>query len=298
MYRFVYLYTCLYIRKVAEFIMTTSIIPHENRLAVNDVVSLDKSLPLWARRSNPIIRRQLGAHWRVFPPELRPIAIWIGYYIAFLALSLTGADFIFIFFIPFALVSAVVFPAILYLYIRSLGQVIADSATAMVTEYTHDSLTLLRTTPFNTMEIILSKISGTVWRRMDDLQDITTYTRTMGGMVILGSYIVLFNPANQPHVAQFLSLPMLIASLVRVPLELVMVASIATMLGAYTKSRNSAILATTIFAFFYFLLLLLFRFLGWHWSVQWVIDAVLPIVLPIGIIYGSLRMTQKAIESD
>lgn len=298
MYRFVYLYTCLYIRKVAEFIMTTSIIPHENRLAVNDVVSLDKSLPLWARRSNPIIRRQLGAHWRVFPPELRPIAIWIGYYIAFLAISLTGADFIFIFFIPFALVSAVVFPAILYLYIRSLGQVIADSATAMVTEYTHDSLTLLRTTPFNTMEIILSKISGAVWRRMDDVQDITTYTRTMGGMVILGSYIILFNPANQPNVAQFLSLPMLIASLVRVPLELVMVASIATMLGAYTKSRNSAILATTIFAFFYFLLLLLLRFLGWHWTVQWVIDAVLPIILPIGIIYGSLMLTKKAIESD
>lgn len=278
--------------------MTTSTLPHENRLAVNDVVSLDKSLPLWARRSNPIIRRQLGAHWRVFPPELRPIAIWIGYYAAFLALSLTGADFIFIFFIPFALVSAVVFPAILYLYIRSLGQVIADSATAMVTEYTHDSLTLLRTTPFNTMEIILSKISGAVWRRMDDLQDITTYTRTMGGMVILGSYIILFNPANQPNVAQFLSLPMLIASLVRVPLELVMVASIATMLGAYTKSRNSAILATTIFAFFYFLLLLLLRFLGWHWTVQWVIDAVLPIILPIGIIYGSLMLTKKAIESD
>ncbi len=278
--------------------MTTSRLPHENRLAVNDVVSLDKSLPLWARRSNPIIRRQLGAHWRVFPPELRPIAVWIGYYTAFLAISLTGADFIFIFFIPFALVSAVVFPAILYLYIRSLGQVIADSATAMVTEYTHDSLTLLRTTPFDTMEIILSKISGAVWRRMDDIQDITTYTRTMGGMVILGSYIILFSPADHPHVAQFLSLPMLIASLVRVPLELVMVASIATMLGAYTKSRNSAVLATTIFAFFYFLLLLLIRFLGWHWSVQWVIDAVLPVVLPIGIIYASLRLTQKAIESD
>lgn len=278
--------------------MTTSTLPHENRLAVNDVVSLDKSLPLWARRSNPIIRRQLGSHWRVFPPELRPIAVWIGYYIAFLAISLTGADFIFIFFIPFALVSAVVFPAIVYLYIRSLGQVIADSATAMVTEYTHDSLTLLRTTPFDTMEIVLSKISGAVWRRMDDLQDITTYTRTMGGMVILGSYIVLFNPANQPNVAQFLSLPMLIASLVRVPLELVMVASIATMLGAYTKSRNSTILATVIFAFFYFLLLLLLRFLGWHWSVQWVIDAVLPIILPIGIIYGTLIMTKRAIEND
>jgi len=278
--------------------MTTPTLPHENRLAVNDVVSLDKSLPLWARRSNPIIRRQLGAHWRVFPPELRPIAIWIGYYIAFLAISLTGADFIFIFFIPFALVSAVVFPAILYLYIRSLGQVIADSATAMVTEYTHDSLTLLRTTPFDTMEIVLSKISGAVWRRMDDVQDITTYTRTMGGMVILGSYIILFSPANNPYVAQFLALPMLIASLVRVPLELVMVASIATMLGAYTKSRNSAILATTIFAFFYFLLLLLLRFLGWHWSVQWVIDAVLPIILPIGIIYGALMMTKRAIEND
>lgn len=278
--------------------MTTSTILRENRLAVNDVVSLDKSLPLWARRSNPIIRRQLGSHWRVFPPELRPILTWVGYYTAFLIISLTGADLIFIFFIPFALVSAVVFPAMLYLYIRTLGQVIADSATAMVMEYSNDSLTLLRTTPFSTMEIVLSKISGTVWRRMDDIQDITTYTRTMGGLVILGSYIVLFSPANYPQVAQVLSLPMLIASLVRVPLELVMVASIATLLGAYTKSRHSTIIATTIFTFFYFLLLTLLRFLGWHWTVQWVIDAMMPVLLPIGIIAGALKLTEKAIEAD
>lgn len=278
--------------------MITSTSPQQNRLTVNDIVALDKSLPIWARRSNPIIRRQLGSHWRVFPPEIRPIVLWIGYYVAFLILSLTGADVIFIFFIPFALVSVVVFPAILYLYIRALGQVIADSATAIVTEYTHDSLTLLRTTPFDTLEIILSKISGAIWRRMDDIQDITTYTRTMGGLVILGGYIVLFNPANHPHVAQLLALPMHIASLMRVPLELIMVASLATMLGAYTKSRNSAILATIIIAFFYFLLLTLMRFFGWHWSIQWIIDAVLPIVLPIGIIYGALMMTKRAIESD
>jgi hypothetical protein len=278
--------------------MSTQPLTLDNRLATNDTVSLDKSLPLWARRSNPIIRRQLGAHWRVFPPEIRPIVNWVIIYAVFLGLSLTGSDLLYVLFVPLALVSAVVFPAVLWLYIRTLGQIISDSAGAMVNEYTHDSLTLLRTTPFTGMEIILSKISASVWRRMDDLQDITSYTRTMGAMVILGFYFLQFNAAAYPNVAQALALPMLIASLVRVPLEMVMVASVGVMLGAYTKSKNSAVLATTIFVFFYFLLLTLTRFLGWAWWLQWVIDAVIPVILSIGIIAGALMMTQRALEKD
>ena len=278
--------------------MSTPTLTHQNRLATNDTVSLDKSLPLWARRSNPIIRRQLGAHWRVFPPEIRPIITWIIIYAVFLGLTMTGSDLLYIMFVPVALVSAVIFPAILLLYIRSLGQIVSDSASAMASEYTHDSLTLLRTTPFSGMEIILSKISASVWRRMDDLQDITSYTRTLGAAVIFGFYIIQFSPANNPNVAQILALPMLLASLIRVPLEMVMVASIASMLGAYTKSKNSAVLATFIFTFFYFLLLFLSRFLGWSWWLQWVIDAVIPIVIPLAIIWGTLQMTIRAIEKD
>jgi len=95
-----------------------------------------------------------------------------------------------------------------------------------------------------------------------------------------------------------LALPMLLASLVRVPLEMVMVASVGVMLGAYTKSKNSAVLATTIFIFFYFLLLTLARFLGWAWWLQWVIDAVIPVILSISIIAGALMMTQRTLEKD
>lgn len=278
--------------------MSTPTLLHENRLATNTSVSMDKSLPLWARRSNPIIRRQLGAYWRVFPPELRPIVTWIIVYTLFLALTLTGSDFLYILFVPFALVSMILFPGVLFLYIRSLSQIASDSAEAMVTEYTHDSLTLLRTTPFTGMEIILSKIAGSIWRRMDDLQDTTSYTRTLGGMAILGFYIIQFSPVNHPNVAQVLALPMLLASLVRVPLEMTMVACVATMLGAYTKSKSSAVTATLIFTFFYFLLLTLLRFIGWGWTWQWVIDALIPVVLPIAISFGALKMTLHVVEAD
>jgi len=278
--------------------MSTPTLLHQNRLATNDTVSLDKSLPLWARRSNPIIRRQLGAHWRVFPPEIRPIVTWVIIYTIFLALTLTGSDLLYIMFVPFALVSMILFPGVLFLYVRTLSQIASDSAEAMVTEYTHDSLTLLRTTPFTGIEIIMSKIAGAIWRRMDDLQDTTSYTRTLGGMAILGFYIIQFSPANHPYVAQFLALPMLIASLVRVPLEMVMVACVASMLGAYSKSKSSAVTATLIFLFFYFLLLSLLRFIGWGWGLQWVIDALIPVLLPIGISFGALKMTLRVVESD
>ena len=33
-------------------------------------VELDTSLPAWARRSNPIVRRQLGIYWKTLPLEL------------------------------------------------------------------------------------------------------------------------------------------------------------------------------------------------------------------------------------
>ncbi|MCU0479726.1 MAG: hypothetical protein MUE54_00780 [Anaerolineae bacterium] len=278
--------------------MSTPTLTHENRLATNDTVSLDKSLPLWARRSNPIIRRQLGAHWRVFLPEVRPIVTWIIAYTIFLALTFTGSDLLYIMFVPFALVSIIIFPGVLFVYMRTLAQIASDSAEAMVTEYTHDSLTLLRTTPFTGMEIILSKIAGSIWRRMDDLQDTTSYTRTLGGMAILGFYIVQFNPVSYPNVAQVLALPMLLASLVRIPLEMVMVACVASMIGAYAKSKSSAVTSTLIFTFFYFLLLTLLRFIGWSWAFQWVVDAVIPVILPIAISFGALKMTLRVVESD
>src|SRR5690606_26900142 len=34
------------------------------------VGELDTSLPYWARRSNPIVRRQLGIYWKTLPLEL------------------------------------------------------------------------------------------------------------------------------------------------------------------------------------------------------------------------------------
>lgn len=278
--------------------MATNILTGENRLATNTSLALDKNLPLWARRSNPIIRRQLGAHWRVFPPEIRPIFTWIIFQVFFLVLMATGEDVFYLFFVPFALVAAVIFPGILWIYIQALVQIASDSTAAMVGEYANDSLTLLRTTPFTGLEIILSKISATVWRRMDDLQDITTYTRTMGGLVILGMYVLQFNPGQYENVPMLLTFPMFVASLARVPLEMVMVASLGVMLGAYTKSKNSAFLATVIFTFFYFLLLNLSRSLGWEWYLQWIIDAVLPVALPALIIWGALMFTKRAIERD
>ena len=267
------------------------------RRLAHEVPNVDENLPIWARRSNPIIRRQLGVHWRVFPPQPRPLLKWFGFFSAFVLLTV-AYPFLFLFILTMLLAVAMLVPGVVYIYVRALSHIVADATQAIVAEFQNDTFTLLRTTPFSGREIVLSKITAAIWRRMGDLDLTMSMVAVMGAPPFLLFYLYLWPPEQQSGIAQALTVAAYGSLIVRLPLEMFMVSSLAVMMGAMTRLRSSAYSATITLVFFYFLLLNLAHFLEMSWQMQLFVDAILPIILPIVISIGAFTLACRAVTQD
>ena len=267
------------------------------RRLANEVPDIDTTLPYWARRTNPIVRRQLGMYWRVFPPQVGPLAKWT--IILSIAVAATiPYPLIFVFILTFLLAAATMLPFAFYLYVRALGLVISDAASSLVDEYKNETMTLLRATPISTTEIILSKIAASVWRRVDDLDQVLSFGVALGMPTIVMFYLGIWPPDEAPFVAQGLTVIMFVSSLIRLPLEMFMVASIGALMGVITHVKSTAFLSSAVIVFFYFLILNLVRLLTLSWPVQLFVDSILPIVLPLVVMWFCIQLTIKLILSD
>jgi len=258
---------------------------------------IDSALPFWARRNNPIVRRQLGMYWRVFPPQIRPIVKWTLIQ-SVVVLATIQYPLLFIIILTFLLAALMLLPYAFFLYVKTLGQIIDDAATAMVDEFKNETMTLLRTTPLSTMEILLSKIAASVWRRIDEMDQVLYFGLALGMPPIVMFYLGIWPPDESPILAQFMTVIMFISTLVRIPLEMIMAASVAASIGIATRVRSSAFLATAIFLFFYFLILNLMRLLSLNPLTQMFVDSILPIILPILLTWGSIRLSIHLITRD
>lgn len=264
---------------------------------LRDVPDIDRSLPLWARRTNPIIRRQLGTHWRVFPPQIEPLLKWVGLQIVLMLFTIPYS-FLFLIILTAIVAAGVLLPYALYLYVRILANIINDVTSAMVAEYENDTLTLLRVAPFTSLEIILSKMTAAIWRRADDLEQVLGLTVALTLPVVAAIYLPQWPPTEFPWVAQILSISALLAALLRLPLEMFMVAGVAAMMSAATRTRSTAFLGTSVLVFFYFLLLNLPRLLSHPLPVQFVLEIVLPLLLPVMFGLAALWATLRMVERD
>ncbi|PJF20999.1 MAG: hypothetical protein CUN56_13310 [Phototrophicales bacterium] len=267
------------------------------RRIAHEVPDMDSTLPNWAKRTNPLIRRHLKDGWRVFPPELDTILKWFILQMVILLVSLVF-DLVYVYLMMLVLVSALFFPFMLYIYGRVLLTILSDSAHLMADEYENDTLTLLRTTPLTTREIVLSKISATVWGHMDDLALTIFFTLIFGTPMIALFYLLEYPPSQQPGISQIASILVLAASIIRLPLEMFMIGALGVMMGAAARIKRNALLGTAVLCLFYFLLLNLARLipLAWYWQVF--VDAALPIILPLVIIWGAVQATVYLITRD
>jgi hypothetical protein len=267
------------------------------RRIAHEVPDIDTSFPHWARRTNPIVRRQLGMHWRTFPPQMGPLLKWfVGVSVA--VLLTIPYSYLFLFILTILLAGMVLLPYAFYVYVRALAAIIADTSTAVASEFQNSTLTLLRTTPFSAMEILLSKVSAAVWRRMDELDQVLTFSAALGMPAILLFYLTYWPPTDYPGIPQIMAIINYAVALIRLPLEMFMVGSLAAMMGAATRMRSSAITSTAVLMFFYVLLLNLARYLDVSWPIQVIIDSVLPVVLPITISYAALHAAFYFITRD
>jgi len=115
-------------------------------------------------------------------------------------------------------------------------------------------------------------------------------------MPILISQYASIWPLDQYPVMSRLGMVLgLVVSLVRLILEPFMIGALGVMTGAALRVRSSAVVATALIAFFYFLSMNLLRFLKIPWPLQFMIEFVLPIALPLLIIWGSLKLAERFI---
>lgn len=270
---------------------------HLARRLAHEVPDIDQGLPFWARRTNPVVRRQLGAYWRVFPPQIDPIVKWYAIQSVVVLLTIPY-PILFVIILTFLLAALTMLPFAFYIYVRALGQIIAESTQAMVSELKNDTLTLLRTTPMSTTEIVLSKIAASVWRRVDELDQVLSFALALGMPTIVMFYLTYWPPNEDPLVAQVLTVIMFASSLIRLPLEMVMVATLGAMMGTAVRVRSAAFLGAATIVFFYFLLINLARLLTLSWPVQLVVDSILPVVLPVLISLIALKITLHLIMRD
>lgn len=256
---------------------------------------IDAHLPHWARRTHPIVRRHLGQYWRVMPVPYETL------FIRFLQLSglvlLTiWLDFLLTIALPISIVSIAVLIFLAGYYMQALYALALDSSASMAAEIEGHTLDTVRTTPLTTREILLGKIAGALWLRGESLNMVmstVTYSQlpTLLLVGIASHDIALYRGWVQ------LAVVILFASvIVRVPLEMFMVAAIGQFIGMTTPGRSAAGLTTlTVIALYFLTLYGLWLVRAPLW-LDVIIKGVIPVVVPALASLALVEITRRRIE--
>jgi hypothetical protein len=91
---------------------------------------IDANLPLWARRTNPIVRRDLGSYWKTLTPDMTLV---LKVYLVQVGLVLLSFVFpvLFVLLMPTVTVTLVLLPVGLVLYAQILYGIGAAAATSV-----------------------------------------------------------------------------------------------------------------------------------------------------------------------
>ena len=255
-------------------------------------IELDKRLPPWARRSNPIIRRHLGMYWKTILPDavflVKIVLIQAGLIAATLPIP-----FLFDLALPTITASILLLPVAIYMYVQVLFAIGYATAVNVADEVRYDTFTLLRVTPINVQTILASKIAAAIWRQVENLGLLIIAAALFSLPILISQYASIWPLEQYPILSRLGMVLGLVVSLLRLVLEPFMVGALGVMTGAALRVRSSAVVATSIIAFFYFISMNLIRFLKIPWPIQFAIEFVLPVVLPLLIIWGSLKLAER-----
>jgi hypothetical protein len=267
------------------------------RILKPQVDEIDRRLPEWARRSNPIVRRQLGVFWKLMIIDFDLIGRWYLFNAALVGLSLL-IPFLFMLLMPAAVVSLVALPALLVLYALSLGRIATAAAASMADERAKGSLDLLRVCPRPLREILFSKAAASVWRQVENLGLVLTGVAALSLPVLVIQYDWLFPSMEQPLAMRAAMLLALAAALVRIPLETALIASIGVAAGCFTRHRIAAMLAAVLLGAAYFGFINLARLLAVEPVVRLMLDTLLPVFAPLPLILLAYWVAQRRIERE
>lgn len=259
--------------------------------------SIDRHLPAWARRSNPVVRRHLGIHWKVLPLEvdllLRLLLIQGGVIVVSIPVPIL---------LPLLFtmlpVSLVLLPFVFIAYARLLLQVGSFTVRMIVDEQNNNTLALLRTTPMSLRHILYSKAAAGVWRTVEDLGLIIMGTALLT-LPVIGLQYAAYWPLDEVNFISRGALALgLLSSVARLFVEPVMMAACAIAVGTVVPARTPALLSVTAVGFFYFLLINLPRLLPMPPELRIVVEFVLPVVLPVVVSLAAFRLAERVLRRD
>ncbi len=258
---------------------------------------IDMGLPPWARRSHPVVRRELGIYWKTLPLE---IGLWARLLAAQAGIVILAIPFpiLYSFVMPVVTVSILLLPIAFFGYAQLLLSIILLSTSSILDERHNNTLALILVTPMTLESVLYSKLAASVWRQLDNLGLI------MLGHVLLGlPLLVLQNAGNYSQdgnngLTALTIILGLVVSLLRLFIEPLMVGAIGLLLGATTSPRIVAVIGASGLTGMYFLLLNLPRLVALPMPVRLIVELVLPLVLPLLIGVGALAATAHILRSD
>jgi len=267
------------------------------RTGNSDFWILDRRLPAWARRSNPIVRRHLGGFWKATPPALDELRWVILLQLLFLLPSIAWGSLLELISLA-ALLSMFMLPVALIYYARALIVISRHTAAWIVADRQGQMLDLLRTTPLSLHSILLSKIAAAIWRQMDNLSTLLLITAAISLPPIVIQQATLYPPDKTAPVPQIMAGVGLVASVLRLVVEPIMVAALAAVAGASAEFDISAATGATLTMAAYAVLINLPRLLPLDWVGRLIVESVLPVVLPLIITGVCLTIAVRLLTRD
>lgn len=258
---------------------------------------IDTGLPYWARRSNSLVRRELGAAWRTMLPEVAFLRQAFIIQTILIALTLPF-PFLIELALPTVTAAIILMPFALIVYARVIVIVSSIGARSITDELQNDTLNVLRTTPYTLSEIIASKAAAAMWRQIEDLGLLMVGVALLSTPLLISYYGTLWPLDQNPLLSRIAIILGLGISIIRMLLEPFMVAMIGILMGTALRTRSAATMATLIVVAFYFLLLNLVRIIHLSWPMRFVVDFVLPMALPFLIMGLVIWLTRYLIERD
>lgn len=259
--------------------------------------SMDQSLPTWARRNNPIVRRQLGIYWKTLPLEL---AFWLRIVgIESIGLLLAVAfPMIYSLVMPIVTVSVIMLPLVVGLYAQILYNVLIESMNAIIDEKRNNTLDLLIVTPLPFRHILFSKVAASLWRQLDNLNLVIAGHVLLSLPFIVLQYASGFNMTQSSLGMAVVIIAALVSYFFRLLLEPAMLGALGVLFGALVTPRILSLIVGTAITVSYFLFINLLRVLPMDLPVRLFVELILPLILPIAITWAALTAAAYALRRD
>ena len=259
-------------------------------------LKMDRQLPVWARRSHPIVRRELGDQWKRLLPNSNLLA---GGVIAQCVLVLIlPLGWLMLLTLPIILVAVFALPVTALIYGRTLLLMIYTSAATISDARLNHTLDLLRVSPLRLPQVLLAKLASGLWRRADDLELVVI------ALSALSLPILLIHYAGELDVERLLfsTRAVIVLALFALPIRAVAEPMMFGMLGIWAggalPTRAAAVISVVAFGIFYYACLLIPSFMPVPLWGRVLAEIILPLALPAILTPLALRMATHTLENE